>query len=206
MYTGIVQGLEKIMDVRQGDGFSTLVVSNHHDFFHDVFVGASVAINGTCLTATHIDLEANQVHFDVSELTNRLTTLKYLEAGNDVNIERSAKVGMENGGHNLYGHIEGTALVKAISRHGETMHIDLEIPDGNIKYFFLKGFIGLNGCSLTVNRVDRATQQISIDLIPETLRLTTWKDVQVGDEVNYEIDQMTRTMVDTLENIHQRQS
>lgn len=206
MYTGIVQGLEKIMDVRQGDGFSTLVVSNHHDFFHDVFIGASVAINGTCLTATHIDLEANQVHFDVSKLTNRLTTLKYLEAGNNVNIERSAKVGMENGGHNLYGHIEGTALVKAISRHGETMHIDLEIPNGNIKYFFLKGFIGLNGCSLTVNRVDRATQQISIDLIPETLRLTTWEDVQVGDEVNYEIDQMTRTMVDTLENIHQRQS
>ena len=62
MYTGIVQGLEKILDVRQGDGFSTLVVSNTHNFFHDVFIGASVAINGTCLTATRIDLTANQVH------------------------------------------------------------------------------------------------------------------------------------------------
>jgi Riboflavin synthase alpha chain len=64
--------------------------------------------------------------------------------------------------------------------------------------------LGLNGCSLTVNRVDRANSEISIDLIPETLRLTTWKDVQVGDAVNYEIDQTTRTLVDTLENIHQR--
>ena len=63
--------------------------------------------------------------------------------------------------------------------------------------------LGLNGCSLTVNRVDRAHSEISIDLIPETLRLTTWKHIQVGDTVNYEIDQMTRTLVDTLENIYQ---
>lgn len=204
MYTGIVQGLEKVLEVRQGNGFSTLVISNDQNFFHDVFIGASVAINGVCLTATHIDLAANQVHFDVSDLTNSLTTLKSLQAGDAVNVERSAKVGAENGGHNLYGHIEGTAQVKQLSKHGETLHLDIQIPEGNIKYFFLKGFIGLNGCSLTVNRVDRAAAEISIDLIPETLRLTTWKDIQVGDEVNYEIDQTTRTLVDTLENIHQR--
>ena len=204
MYTGIVQGLEKVLEVRQGNGFTTLVISNNQNFFHDVFIGASVAINGVCLTATQIDLAANQVHFDVSELTNRLTSLKTLHAGDEVNIERSAKVGAENGGHNLYGHIEGTAQVKQLSRNGETLHLDIQIPDGNIKYFFLKGFIGLNGCSLTVNRVDRTTSEISVDLIPETLRLTTWKDIQVGDAVNYEIDQTTRTLVDTLENIHQR--
>ncbi|KAB0628414.1 riboflavin synthase [Acinetobacter gandensis] len=204
MYTGIVQGLEKVLEVRQGNGFTTLVISNNQNFFHDVFIGASVAINGVCLTATQIDLGANQVHFDVSDLTNRLTTLKLLSAGDEVNIERSAKVGAENGGHNLYGHIEGTAQVKQLSRHGDTLHLDIQIPNGNIKYFFLKGFIGLNGCSLTVNRVDRTTSEISVDLIPETLRLTTWKDIQVGDTVNYEIDQTTRTLVDTLENIHQR--
>ena len=204
MYTGIVQGLEKIVEIHQGEGFITLVISNQNNFFQDVFIGASVAINGTCLTATVIDTEANTVHFDVSDLTLKLTTLKNLKVTDEVNVERSAKVGMENGGHNLYGHIEGTATVKAISRNGETIHVDIEIPNENIKYFFLKGFIGLNGCSLTVNRVDRSTHEISVDLIPETLRLTTWKYVQAGDEVNYEIDQMTRTMVDTLENIHQR--
>lgn len=204
MYTGIVQGLEKILAIRKSEGYITLVISNDHNFFHDVFIGASVAVNGTCLTATHIDLSANQVHFDVSDLTLSLTTLGSLKAGDEVNIERSAKVGAENGGHNLYGHIEGTAQVRNLSRSGETLHIDLHIPNGNIKYFFLKGFIGLNGCSLTVNRVDREAEEISIDLIPETLRLTTWKDVKAGDAVNYEIDQTTRTLVDTLENIHRR--
>ncbi|MEZ2902577.1 riboflavin synthase subunit alpha [Acinetobacter terrestris] len=204
MYTGIVQGLEKIIEIKKGDGFITIVVSNQQHFFADVFIGASVAINGVCLTVTTIDAALNQIHFDISDVTLALTSLKNLKTGDAVNIERSAKVGAENGGHNLYGHIEGTAIVKALEQRGETFHIDLHIPNGNIKYFFLKGFIGLNGCSLTINRVDRETSEISIDLIPETLRLTTWKDVKVGDEVNYEIDQMTRTMVDTLENIHQR--
>jgi len=204
MYTGIVQGLEKIIEIKKGDGFITIVVSNQQHFFADVFIGASVAINGVCLTVTTIDAALNQIHFDISDVTLALTSLKNLKVGDAVNIERSAKVGAENGGHNLYGHIEGTAIVKALEQRGETFHIDLQIPDGNIKYFFLKGFIGLNGCSLTINRVDREASEISIDLIPETLRLTTWKDAKVGDEVNYEIDQMTRTLVDTLENIHQR--
>lgn len=204
MYTGIVQGLEKVVDIRQGNGFITIIVSNENQFFQDVFIGASVAINGVCLTVTTIDQKLNQIHFDISDVTLALTTLKSLQVGDEVNVERSAKVGAENGGHNLYGHIEGTAIIKNLEYRGETYHIDIQIPDGNIKYFFLKGFIGLNGCSLTINRVDRANSEISIDLIPETLRLTTWKNAKVGDEVNYEIDQTTRTLVDTLENIHQR--
>ena len=204
MYTGIVQGLEKVVDIRHGNGFITIVVSNENQFFQDVFIGASVAINGVCLTVTTIDQKLNQIHFDISDVTLALTTLKSLQVGDEVNVERSAKVGAENGGHNLYGHIEGTAIIKNLEHRGETYHIDIQIPDGNIKYFFLKGFIGLNGCSLTINRVDRANSEISIDLIPETLRLTTWKNAKVGDEVNYEIDQTTRTLVDTLENIHQR--
>src|SRR5690606_3362037 len=203
MYTGIVQGLEKIQDIHQGDGFITIIVSDTQDFFEDVFIGASVAIDGVCLTVTKIAREQKQIHFDISNVTLDLTTLKNLQIGDEVNVERSAKVGSENGGHNLYGHIEGRAKVIQIEARGETLHIDLQIPEGNIKYFFLKGFIGLNGCSLTVNRVDRAHSEISIDLIPETLRLTTWKHIQVGDTVNYEIDQMTRTLVDTLENIYQ---
>jgi len=204
MYTGIVQGLEKVVDIRQGNGFITIIVSNENQFFQDVFIGASVAINGVCLTVTTIDQKLNQIHFDISDVTLALTTLKSLQVGDEVNVERSAKVGAENGGHNLYGHIEGIAIIKNLEHRGETYHIDIQIPDGNIKYFFLKGFIGLNGCSLTINRVDRANSEISIDLIPETLRLTTWKNAKVGDEVNYEIDQTTRTLVDTLENIHQR--
>lgn len=202
MYTGIVQGMEKILQIEKHEGFSTLTISNDQNFFHDVFIGASVAVNGVCLTVTHIDLAQNYVCFDVSDLSLTLTTLKHLCIGDQVNIERSAKVGMENGGHALYGHVEGTAYVQSLKTKGETLHVELLIPQENIKYFFLKGFIGLNGCSLTINQINRDNHQIAIDLIPETLRLTTWKNIQVGDQVNYEIEQMTRTLVDTLENIH----
>ena len=205
MYTGIVQGLEKVVNIQQGDNFTTLYISNENGFLNDVFIGASVAIDGTCLTATSFDTIANIASFDVSALTTSLTTLQFLKIGDEVNIERSIKAGMENGGHNIFGHIEGMATIKDVVHTGETLHIDIVIPDDNIKYFFKKGFIGLQGCSLTVNRVDRKTNEISVDLIPETLRLTTFKHIQIGGKLNYEIDQMTRTMVDTLESIHQRQ-
>mgnify|MGYP003589570992 FL=1 len=206
MYTGIVQGLEKVVNIQQGDNFTTLFISNDNDFFNDIFIGASVAIEGVCLTATSYDNVLNMVSFDVAQVSNTLTTLQFLKIGNTVNVERSIKAGMENGGHSLFGHIEGMATVKNAERTGETLHLDITIPDDNIKYFFKKGFIGLQGCSLTVNRVDRENSEISVDLIPETLRLTTFKDVQVGDKINFEIDQMTRTMVDTLESIHARQN
>ena len=206
MYTGIVQGLEKVVNIQQGDNFTTLFISNDNDFFYDIFLGASVAIEGVCLTATSYDNVLNMVSFDVAQVSNTLTTLQFLKIGNTVNVERSIKAGMENGGHSLFGHIEGMATVKNAERTGETLHLDITIPDDNIKYFFKKGFIGLQGCSLTVNRVDRENSEISVDLIPETLRLTTFKDVQVGDKINFEIDQMTRTMVDTLESIHARQN
>ena len=204
MYTGIVQGLEKVVNIQQGDNFTTLYISNDNQFFSDIFIGASVAIDGTCLTATGFDAAQNLVSFDVGDISNTLTTLQFLKIGDEVNIERSIKAGMENGGHNLYGHIEGMADIKNVVHTGATVHIDLVIPGDNIKYFFKKGFIGLQGCSLTVNRVDRHSNEISVDLIPETLRLTTFKNVQIGGKLNYEIDQMTRTMVDTLESIHER--
>lgn len=206
MYTGIVQGLERIIAIQHGDGFSTWTISNTQNFFDDVFIGASVAINGICLTVTRIHEQHGNIDVDVSDLTHQVTTSASVQLGDEVNVERSAKVGAENGGHNLYGHIEGTAHVVQLEKRGETLHLDIEIPNGNIKYFFLKGFIGLNGCSLTINRVDRNTAQISVDLIPETLRLTTWKHIKIGDAINYEIDQTTRTLVDTLENIHRRES
>lgn len=204
MYTGIVQGTETVADIQPGDNFFTLFITNHHGLFDDLFVGASVAINGTCLTATGFVADRDLATFDVSALTASVTTLQFLKKGDDVNVERSTRSGLENGGHSLYGHVEGMAEVKRLKRTGATLHMDIVIPRGDIKYFFLKGFIGLHGCSLTVNRVDRIAEEVSVDLIPETLRLTTLKQIKVGEPLNYEIDQMTRTMVDTLEGIHLR--
>jgi riboflavin synthase len=205
MYTGIVLGTENITAIEYHDGFHSIFVSNSKGFMDDVFVGASVAIDGTCLTVTSISSDKTQVSFDVAALTLSLTTLAALQVGDLVNVERSFKVGMENGGHSIYGHIEGKADIVNILHIGQTLQFDIKLPEECMKYFFLKGFIGLHGCSLTVNRVDLATQQISVNLIPETIRLTTFGQKQVGDQLNFEIDQTTRTLVDTLENIYARQ-
>lgn len=202
MYTGIVLGTETILSVQEHVGHRSIMVSNHHGFFDDVFLGASVAIDGTCLTISQIDAKKAHVGFDIAAQTLQLTTLANLQEQSVVNVERSFKMGMENGGHNLYGHIEGSCQVIELSRLGETLHLNLQMPQEKMKYFFLKGFIGLHGCSLTVNHVDQQQCCISVDLIPETLRLTNFKSVQIGDSLNFEIDQTTRTLVDTIEGIY----
>ncbi|MCH4249131.1 MAG: riboflavin synthase subunit alpha [Acinetobacter populi] len=202
MYTGIVMGVERIQNIQLADGYRTIFVSNTQGLFDDVFIGASVAIDGVCLTVTQISEDLQLIAFDISDVSNALTTLQFLQKDSPVNVERSFKVGMENGGHSLYGHIEGMAQIKQLQHHGATLHLDIAIPAEKMKYFFHKGFIGLHGCSLTVNNVDKVQHLVSVDLIPETLRLTNLKFLQQGDFVNFEIDHTTRTLVDTIEGIY----
>lgn len=202
MYTGIVLGTEHVHRVTEHDGYATILITDQQGFFKQIFLGASVSIDGVCLTVSQILEHEQLIGFDVSDLSKQLTTLKNLKAGSAVNVERSFKLGMENGGHNLYGHVEGITEIVGLTRHGQTLHLDLKIPDEKIKYFFLKGFVGLHGCSLTVNQVDKQASTISVDLIPETLRLTNFKALKLGDQLNFEIDQTTRTLVDTIEGIY----
>ncbi|MCW2255797.1 riboflavin synthase [Providencia alcalifaciens] len=159
-------------------------------------MGASVAINGTCLTVTKFT--EDRVSFDISDFTADSTTLKLLRVEDEVNVERSHQMNQENGGHSLYGHVEGVAEVIEFMPTGETYRLVIRIPEDNIKYFFLKGFIGLHGCSLTINAIDEENRTLALNLIPETLRITNFDKIKVGDFLNYEIDQMTRTIVDTL--------
>ncbi|PHM53874.1 riboflavin synthase subunit alpha [Xenorhabdus sp. KK7.4] len=196
MYTGIVQGKEKVLSLNNNNGFSTITISNNNRLFDDVAIGASVAVDGTCLTVTQFN--EDKVFFDISDFTADTTTLKFLSIGDQVNIERSHQMNKENGGHSLYGHIEGIAEVVEFTAIGETYRLVIRIPQDNIKYFFLKGFIGLHGCSLTVNHIDEENKTITLNLIPETLRITNLNKVKVGDFLNYEVDQTTRTIVDTL--------
>ncbi|MDX7991213.1 riboflavin synthase subunit alpha [Xenorhabdus littoralis] len=196
MYTGIVQGKENVLSLNENSGFITLTVSNHNHFFDDVTVGASVAIDGTCLTA--IQFNGDRVYFDISDFTADNTTLKFLSVGDEVNVERSHQMNKENGGHSLYGHVEGMAEVVKFTATGETYRLVIRIPQDNINYFFLKGFIGLHGCSLTINDIDEENKTIALNLIPETLRMTNLSKIKVGNFLNYEIDQMTRTIVDTF--------
>lgn len=196
MFTGIVQGTGKVSKVEaRGRGFRSLEVELPAGACRDVAIGASVAINGTCLTVTEAREDA--LRFDVIEETLRATNLGDLVVGDEVNYERSARLGDEIGGHAVSGHVRCTARVVRVVDTIDSREISLELPPGHAKYVLPKGFVALDGCSLTVGEVEG--DRFNVYLIPETLRVTILNRWSVGDLVNVEIDAQTQAVVDTVE-------
>ncbi len=193
MFTGIVQGCGTVAEVVEGDGITTLRIDLPDT--SGLVRGASVAINGTCLTAT--DMEGLRVSFDVIPETLERTTLGQLAPGHNVNVERSLKMGDELGGHLLSGHIMFTAEVTQFQRNGDGATCRLNVPKKFTKYVLEKGYIGVHGASLTVGAVEGGS--FDLHLIPETLALTNLGELTEGDRVNIEIDTMTQTIVNTVE-------
>ncbi len=198
MFTGIVQGSFTIRSVERKPGLYTLVFEFPESMLDGLEIGASVAIDGVCLTVTEID--DNKVNFDVMQETLSLTTLGDVTSGTLVNVERSAKQGVEIGGHIISGHVDGCAEVVAIEQPENNCFVTYKIPTEKTKYIFQKGFVGLNGCSLTVADVDKGNNTLKVCYIPETLRVTNHGKKTIGEKVNFEIDRQTQTIVDTVEN------
>lgn len=159
--------------------------------------GASVAVDGACLTVTAID--GPHISFDLMGETLAKTTLGGLKEGDRVNIERSASLGDEIGGHLLSGHITGAAEILAIDQPDNNQVVTFRVPLEWMKYIFPKGFIALDGASLTLVDVDKTAGTFTVWLIPETLRITTFGFKKAGDRVNVEIDSRTQTIVDTVQ-------
>ncbi|HAS63785.1 MAG TPA: riboflavin synthase, partial [Vibrio sp.] len=160
-------------------------------------VGASVAHNGCCLTVTKID--GNKVSFDLMQETLKLTNLGQVEVGEFVNIERAAKFGDEIGGHNMSGHISVIASVQHVICSENNRTIWFELPIEAMKYVLAKGYIGLDGCSLTIGEVKG--NSFNVHLIPETLQRTLFGQREVGDLINVEFDPQTQAIVDTVERV-----
>ena len=197
MYSGIAQAVVPIVSRVPGDGSTCLVLRLPGPLLDGLRPGASVGVDGVCLTATVI--ERDLVSFDVSDGTLAVTNLGDREAGHRVNVERSLRAGDENGGHNVTGHVSGTARVGAINTGGGAMSLRLAIPEEHRRYVFTRGFLAVNGCSLTVAAIDEDSGDVTINLIPETIRQTSFSDYRVGDRINYEVELQTRIMVDTIE-------
>ena len=193
MFTGIVQGKGTLVNLVKGEHVHTLTVLLPDA--SGLLRGASVALNGVCLTAT--DISETGVAFDVIPETLQRTTLGTLEVGDEVNVERSLKMGDELGGHLLSGHIMDVASIEGVTHVGGGVDLRFNAPASLMKYIHEKGYIGLNGASLTIGEV--SGQSFNIHLIPETLRLTTFGTSVKGDTVNVEIDSMTQTVVATVE-------
>ncbi|MGB1949238.1 MAG: riboflavin synthase subunit alpha [Marinobacter sp.] len=194
MFTGIVQGVATIETVSPAPGLNTYAIRLPAGHTGGVTIGASVAINGTCLTVTRQDGDC--LYFDAMQETLRLTTLGALGENDRVNFERAARIGDEIGGHLLSGHVHTTATVTTIERPENNVTLEFEVPDAWARYIFPKGYIAINGASLTIGEV--TGNRFNVHLIPETLRATTFGDLQEGDVVNIEIDSQTQTIVDTL--------
>ena len=197
MFTGIVQGVGVIKAIKDHGELRTFSIEFPERFTTDIEIGASVSVDGVCLTVTTIHSPL-LIDFDVMLPSLRITTLADLTTGARVNVERAAKDGAEIGGHPLSGHVDfmGTILHIASSEHNRMIRIG--VPADFKRYVFAKGYIAINGCSLTVSDVNRDEGWFEVWLIPETRRATTFDAKGVNDKVNIEIERSTQVVVDTI--------
>jgi len=186
MFTGIVQELGIVNSVLETESGFSLEVKVQKGFSSGLLIGASIAVNGCCLTVTKFDEDC--ISFDVIKETMRITNLDALELKDPINLERSLKFGDEVGGHILSGHVSCTGEAILENQEGETELIII-CPSEWRKYIILKGYVAVNGASLTVAKVSQ--EGFSIFLIPETLSSTNLSLIQKKSLVNIEIDQTT---------------
>lgn len=198
MFTGIVQSLCSIAVVERQSSLHRLTIELG-ELAVGLQLGASVAVNGTCLTVTAVD--SGLARFDVIRETLERTNLGGLEVGSRVNVERSFRVGDEIGGHIVSGHVSGVAEVVRVETAPNERNVFFSVPGELMKYLTFKGFVALDGASLTIARLDSGAREMAVCLIPETIARTTLGTAEVGDRINLEVDQQTQTIVETVERL-----
>lgn len=187
MFTGIVTGIGRLK-ARSGGVFE--IVCDYEAATIDI--GASIACDGCCLTVTHLESIDNGACFrvDVSNETLSCSCLGDWCVGNRINLERALVVGAELGGHIVTGHIDGVARLVEMHDEEGSRHLTIEAPEELARFIAKKGSVTLAGTSLTVNEV--AGNCFGVNLVPHTLKVTTWRERQVGDRLNIEVDLLAR--------------
>ncbi len=197
MFTGIVQGTAEVVAITEKTNFRTHVLRLPETLLPGLAPGASVAHNGCCLTVTSID--GDKISFDLMQETLKVTNLGELKVGSQVNVERAARFGDDIGGHAMSGHILGTATVSRVIPSENNHQVWFRVPTEWMRYVFTKGYIGIDGISLTIGDVEG--DEFNVNLIPETLQRTNIGTRQIGDRINIEIDPQTQAIVDTVERV-----
>ncbi len=193
MFTGIVQGTGEVISIADGGSVRRFSIKMS-DLSNELEMGASVSVDGVCLTATRMD--GSTVDFDAVPETLERSTLGGLDVGDSVNLERALRMGDELGGHVLSGHIMATAEVLSRTEVGEGVDMGISISPGIRPFVMEKGFIAVDGISLTVGSV--RAESFDVHLIPETLERTTIGGKTEGALVNIEVDPMTQAVVETV--------
>lgn len=197
MFTGIVQTTARVERIERLAGLNRHTIVLAPEWREGLTLGASVAHNGCCLTVAHMD--GDHVTFELMRETLARTNLGTLQEGDAVNIERSARMGDEIGGHVMSGHIAETAAIVAIETAPNNCRIWFALSERTAPYVLPQGFIGIDGASLTVADVE--ADRFSVNLIPETLARTTLGQRQEGERVNIELDAQTQAIVATVERV-----
>lgn len=197
MFTGIVQGTATVASITDHDRLRRLVLDLPEGLGQGLVRGASVSVSGTCLTA--VEIEGDRVSFDVIDETLDRTTLGERKVGDAVNVERAARFDAEIGGHLISGHIWGVAEVVEVEATQTNRRVALRPPADALPYLMPKGYVALDGASLTIGRVSDGT--FDVHLIPETLELTTFDTALPGTRINLEVDPMTQAVVATVERV-----
>ena len=200
MFSGIVSGLGSIKSIKKKVDIVSIEIKAPKNFSKKLQKGASVSVDGVCLTAKNSN--SDNIKFDVIEETLSRSTLSNLVKGQKVNLERSITSSTEIGGHLMSGHIHGVAKVTDLKIKETSTDMKISIPKGTGKYILEKGYIGINGCSLTVRKVNKSS--FNIHLIPETLEVTNLASLEKNQFINLELDQNTVSIVDTVERVLNR--
>ena len=194
MFSGIVQETGKVIEFVKEKDIYNLSIDCSSDLLSNLKKGASISVNGVCLTVK--DSNPEMLRFDLVEETIKRTNFQIIKAGDNVNLERSLKIGDEIGGHLVSGHIHGTSKVISMDIRDESWDVEFSVEPFMHDYILHKGYVAINGCSLTVGEV--SSESFMIHLIPETLSITNLFQLQQNSIVNVELDQNTVVIADTV--------
>ena len=196
MFSGIVQGKGKILKIVLKKNHISLEISAPKNFNKRLKKGASISVNGICLTS--LDDGEKSLKFDVINETLSKTNISKASKGSIVNLERSITASTEIGGHLMSGHIHFAGKVEKVLTKNTNKDVQIKFPKKYKEYIFEKGYIGVNGCSLTLGKINN--NSFFVHLIPETLSVTNLNTLKKGSQVNIEIDQNTIAIVETVKN------
>lgn len=183
MFTGIVEEIGKVVNIKKGAKSSVLTIQGKK-IFQDLNIGDSVAVNGVCLTAR--TFSRNTFTADVMNETLNRSSLGNLRNGSYVNLERAMLANGRFGGHIVSGHIDGTGSIVKIQKDDNSIWYTISASEDLMKYIVEKGSIAIDGISLTVAKVNN--KSFSVSIIPHTAEETILSHRSVGDNVNLEND------------------
>jgi riboflavin synthase len=188
MFSGIVKGVGTVRERTARGGDFTLTIAAEPAIVGRLEIGASIAINGACLTVTSFAADAFTA--DISSETAAVTTLGGLEPGSRVNLEPSLRIGEPLDGHLVSGHVDGVGRVATLRPAARSLELGIEIPVVLARYVAQKGSICVDGVSLTVNGVDGS--RVRVTVIPHTQAVTVISEYEEGTPVNIEVDMIAR--------------